>query len=69
VIDAATRKEIKRMKLESVPLGIVFSKDGKTAFVTAVETDCVLKIDADKYEITGRAETGKAPDGVAYMEK
>lgn len=67
VLDAATRKEIKRMKLESVPLGIVFSKDGKTAFVTVVETDGVLKIDTEKYEIVGRAETGKGPDGVAIF--
>lgn len=65
VIDAATRKETKRMKLESVPLGITFSKDGKFAFVTAVEKDFVLKIDLEKSEVVGKAETGKAPDGVA----
>lgn len=65
VIDAATRKETKRMKLESIPLGIVFSKDGKFAFVTAVEKDFVLKIDLEKSEVVAKAETGKAPDGVA----
>lgn len=65
VIDAATRKETKRMKLESIPLGIVFSKDGKFAFVSAVEKDFVLKIDLEKMETVAKAETGKAPDGVA----
>lgn len=65
VLDAATRKEIKRMKLESVPLGIVFSKDGKFAFVTVVQNDFVLKIDLKKFETVAKAETGKAPDGVA----
>ncbi len=65
VTDAATRKEIKRMKLESTPLGIVFSKDGKFAFVTAVQNDFVLKIDLEKFEVTGKTETGQAPDGVA----
>lgn len=65
VIDAATRKETKRMKLESVPLGIVFSKDGKFAFVSAVDKDFVLKIDLEKMETVAKAETGKAPDGVA----
>jgi hypothetical protein len=35
-----TRKETKRIKLESVPLGIVFSADGKTAFVTAGIRHC-----------------------------
>jgi DNA-binding beta-propeller fold protein YncE len=66
VLDAATRKEIKRMKLESVPLGLVFSKDGKTAFVSVVQTDGVLKINTEKFEILGRSETGNAPDGLAY---
>lgn len=65
VIDAATRKETKRMKLESIPLGIVFSRDGKFAFVSVVEKDFVLKIDLGKMETVAKAETGKAPDGVA----
>jgi YVTN family beta-propeller protein len=65
VIEAATRKEVKRMKLESVPLGIVFSRDAKIAFVSAVEQDFILKIDLEKYEVTGKAPSGLAPDGVA----
>ncbi len=65
VIDSATKKELKRLKLESVPLGIVFSKDGKTAFVSAVQADFVLKIDLEKGEVTGKAVSGTAPDGVA----
>jgi DNA-binding beta-propeller fold protein YncE len=65
VLDAATRKETKRMKLDSVPLGIVFSKDAKTAFVSAVEQDFILKIDLEKYEVSGKAPSGLAPDGVA----
>lgn len=65
VLDAATRKEIKRIKLESVPLGIVFSKDAKIAFVSAVQEDAILKIDLEKYEVSGKAASGAAPDGVA----
>lgn len=65
IYETATRKEIKRIKLESAPLGVVFSKDGKTAFVTAVQPDAVLKIDMEKFEVTGKAETGKVPDGIA----
>ncbi len=65
VIDSGTKKEVKRIKLESVPLGIVFSKDGKTAFVSAVQADFVLKIDLEKGEVTGKAVSGQAPDGVA----
>ena len=58
VLDAATRKEMRRMKLESVPLGIVFSKDGKFAFVSVVQNDFVFKIDLEKYEVLGKAVTG-----------
>lgn len=65
VIDAATRKETRRMKLESEPLGIVFSKDGKIAFVSALQNDFVLKIDLEKFEVIGKIETGKTPDGIA----
>ena len=65
VIDSATKKEIRRIKLESVPLGIVFSKDGKTAFVSAVQEDFVLKIDLEKNETIGKVVSGQAPDGVA----
>jgi YVTN family beta-propeller protein len=65
VLDAATRKETRRMKLESVPLGIVFSKDAGIAFVSAVESDFVLKIALEKFEVLGKATSGLAPDGVA----
>jgi YVTN family beta-propeller protein len=65
IIDVATRKETKRIKLESVPLGVAFSSDGKTAFVTAVDPDVVLRIDLGTGEVTGRVTTGKVPDGIA----
>jgi YVTN family beta-propeller protein len=65
VIDAATRKELRRMKLETVPIGITFSKNGKFAFVTAVQPDAALKIDLEKFEVAGRADSGKGPDGIA----
>lgn len=64
-IDAATKKEVKRLKLESIPLGITFAKNSKLAFITVVQPDAVLKIDLDKFEVAGKAESGKGPDGVA----
>jgi DNA-binding beta-propeller fold protein YncE len=67
IIDAATRKETGRMKLESVPLGVAFSDDGKTVFVTVVDPDAVLKIDLEKLVVTGRGDPGKGPDGVAVF--
>ena len=49
--DVTTRKVTRRMKLESEPLGIVFSRNGKTAFVSALKTDVVLKIDLEALQI------------------
>lgn len=65
VIDVATRKEIRRMKMESVPIGLTFAKNGKFVFVTAVQPDAALKIDLEKFEIAGRVDSGKGPDGIA----
>jgi YVTN family beta-propeller protein len=65
VIDAATRKEIRRMKTESVPIGITFAKNGKFAFVTTVQTDGAIKIDLEKFEVAGKVDSGKGPDGIA----
>ncbi|HUR97726.1 MAG TPA: hypothetical protein VMZ26_06600, partial [Pyrinomonadaceae bacterium] len=65
VIDAATKKEIRRIKLDSVPLGITFSANGKIAFVSAAEPDLILKINLESGEVVGRVDSGKAPDGIA----
>ena len=65
IIDAATKKEVKRIKLESIPLGIAFSTDGKIAFVSAGQPDLVLKIDLETGQVLGSVDTGKVPDGIA----
>ena len=44
---------------------VTFTPDGKTAYVTVVEPDAVLKINLDSGEVTGRVETGSGPDGIA----
>ena len=59
VIDPATMKVI----------GVVFSADGKTAFLSVVQPDAVLKIDLEEMRIAGRVETGQAPDGLAFVGK
>ena len=46
-------------------MGIVFSSDGKTAFVTINGPDAVIKVDLEKMEVKGRVDSGKGPDGIA----
>jgi DNA-binding beta-propeller fold protein YncE len=36
VLDAATRKELKRLKVEGTPVGILVAPDGSRAFVAAI---------------------------------
>ncbi|NNE99829.1 MAG: hypothetical protein HKN25_12480, partial [Pyrinomonadaceae bacterium] len=58
-------KETKRIPMESVAWGIIFSKDSKLAFVTAASDDLVYKIDIKKFEVVGKTATGSVPDGIA----
>ena len=65
VIDAKTHEVTRRILMESEAWGIIFSKDSKFAFVTAARDNLVYKIDLEKFEVVGKAETGSVPDGIA----
>jgi DNA-binding beta-propeller fold protein YncE len=47
----------------------VFSDDGGTVFITVVQPDKVLKIDLKSMSVTGAADSGAEPDGVAFFGK
>jgi YVTN family beta-propeller protein len=66
VVDAATRKIVKRIAMPGVPLGIQFSADGKRAYVSRTLARRVDAIDMDKLAIIGSVETGDGPDGLAW---
>jgi YVTN family beta-propeller protein len=67
VIETATRKEIKRIPVEGAPAGIAVSSDGKRAFVTAIQANGVAVIDLEALRVTAKVETGKGPDGLAWV--
>jgi len=51
---------------DPVPIGIVISPDGRTAWVANTSTDTVSVIDVAVGTVTGTLRAGKEPDGMAY---
>ncbi|HEY9285626.1 MAG TPA: YncE family protein [Pyrinomonadaceae bacterium] len=68
VFDAATRKVAGRVKIEGAPLGVVATSDSRRAYVTLGAKNGVAAVDLEKMAVTGTAETGKGPDGVAWAQ-
>lgn len=66
IFDAATRREVKRLKLARGAGGILMQPDGKRAYVACSPDDFVAVIDLKTLEMTGRVDVGKNPDGMAW---
>jgi len=65
VLDAATRKEIKRIPIGAEAAGIEMEPNGKRAFVSATFGNYVAVIDLDTLTVSGKVELGW-PDGSAW---
>jgi YVTN family beta-propeller protein len=68
VIERATRKELKRIKLGRQPAGILIEPDSARAYVAVTGDDNVAVIDLKSLELAGRIQTGKGPDGMAWAK-
>ena len=66
VLDAATRKEIKRIKLGRGAAGIVMEPNGARAFVGCSPDNYVAVIDLKSLEVVGHIDVGLEPDGLAW---
>jgi YVTN family beta-propeller protein len=66
VLDAASRKEIKRMSLGRGCAGILIVPDGSVAYVAVSADNNVAVVDLKTLSVTGRIATGKGPDGLAW---
>ena len=67
VLDAASRKEIKRMSLGRGCAGILIVPDGSVAYVAVSADNNVAVVDLRTLSVTGRIPTGKGPDGLAWV--
>jgi DNA-binding beta-propeller fold protein YncE len=66
ILDAATRKERKRVKIGHGAAGILMQPDGARAFVACTPDDYIAIVDLKSLEVTGHLDAGKQPDGLAW---
>jgi YVTN family beta-propeller protein len=67
VVDAATRKEIKRVNVGGGAAGIQMSADGARAFAAVGSRNGVAIIDVKTLQVSGFIATGPGPDGLAWV--
>jgi YVTN family beta-propeller protein len=68
VVEAASRKEIKRIKVGRVPLGILMEPGGARAYVAASQDNSIAVIDLKSLEVLKHIPTGNDPDGLAWAQ-
>jgi YVTN family beta-propeller protein len=66
--DAARRLFGDRFGESPVPVGLLVSRDGKTAYVAATQSDVVLAIDTETLAVRNVIRAGREPDGMALVE-
>jgi YVTN family beta-propeller protein len=66
VYDAATRKEVKRIKVGHGAAGILMQPDSARAYVACSPDNYVAVIDLKTLEVTGHIDVGPEPDGLAW---
>ena len=69
IFDAATHREVKRVKLGRGAAGIQMQPDGLRAYVACTPDDYVAIIDLKSLEVTGHIDAGKQPDGMAWAAR
>jgi YVTN family beta-propeller protein len=69
VLDAAARKEIKRISLGHGAAGILIGADGSLAYVAVSRDNYVAVVDLKTFTVIGRIVTGKGPDGMAWAAR
>ena len=67
VLDAKSRKEIKRLNLGRQPEGMLILPDGTRAYIAVAGENNVATLDLKTLEVAAaRIPTGKGPDGMAW---
>ena len=67
VFEAATRKELKRIKLGKRPTDILISPDGSRAFIAVASDDQIAVFDLKTLEVVNRISAGVNPEGMAWV--
>ena len=67
VLDAPSRKEVKRLALGKMPEGILIPPGGSRAFVAVNGDNHVAVLDLATWLVTKKIPTGVGPDGMAWV--
>jgi YVTN family beta-propeller protein len=67
ILDARTRREVKRLQIGRGAAGILMQPDGARAYVACTPDDYVAVIDLKSLEVAGHIEAGRQPDGLAWV--
>jgi YVTN family beta-propeller protein len=67
ILDAATRKVVKRVNIGHGAAGILMQPNGSVAYVACTPDNYVAIIDLKSLEVTGHIDAGKQPDGLAWL--
>jgi YVTN family beta-propeller protein len=67
ILDAATRKELKRVKVGHGAAGIEMQPDGSRVYVACSPDGYVAVIDLHSFEVVGHIHAGQGPDGLAWV--
>jgi YVTN family beta-propeller protein len=68
ILDAASRKQVKRLSLGKAPEGILIEPGGKRAFVAVSGDNHVAVLDLNTLNVTSQIQTGRGPDGMAWRK-
>lgn len=68
VVDAAARKELRRIPLGKQPEGVLIRPDGAVAYVAVNGDNNVAVVDLKTWQVTRRIATGTGPDGMAWVK-
>jgi YVTN family beta-propeller protein len=66
IFDAATRQEVKRLRIGHGAGGILMQPDGSRAYVACAPDNYVAVVDLKTLKVTGRINTDRGPDGMAW---
>jgi YVTN family beta-propeller protein len=67
ILDAKTRREVKRLKIGRGAAGIQIQPDGARAYVACTPDGYVAVIDLKSLEVAGHIDAGEQPDGLAWV--
>ena len=67
VLDAAARREVKRLPVGTMPEGILIPPDGTRAFVAVNGDNHVAVVDLRTWQVVRTIATGTGPDGMAWV--